>query len=95
MKLTAQFLQVESGGQSLITATNCRVSRDMRSATVFISVFPDTKEQAALDFAKRKRTELRTYIKENTKIKILPFVDIEIDRGEKNRQRIDELSRTP
>jgi len=26
-------------------------------------------------------------------IKIIPFIDIEIDKGEKNRQKIDELLR--
>jgi len=93
MRLTAQFLQVESGGQSLMSATSCHVSTDLKSATIFISVYPDTKEAAALDFAKRKRTELRTFIKKNTKLKLLPFIDIEIDKGEKNRQRIDELFR--
>ena len=46
-----------------------------------------------IDFAKRKRGELRDYLKQNLNIKSIPFIDIEIDLGEKNRQKIDELLR--
>lgn len=91
-KLSAQFLQIESSGQSLITVTNCTISPDLRKATIFISVLPEKSEEYAINFIKRKRSEMRDYIKKNTKMRVLPFLDAEIDYGEKNRQRIDELS---
>ena len=56
-------------------------------------MLPDEKEAGALEFVKRKRKDLREHLKKNIKIKIIPFVDIQIDRGEKNRQKIDELLR--
>ncbi len=90
-QLTAKFLQEESSGQSLITVTNCDISPDLKNATIFITVLPVESEEFALNFAKRKRKELKNYIKRNTKMKIIPFVDVQIDFGEKNRQRIDEL----
>lgn len=92
-ELAAKFLERESNGTSLITVTSCDVSPDIKRATVFITVLPDEKENDALDFAKRKRGELRAYIKKYMQIKNIPFIDIEIDRGEKNRQKIDELLR--
>lgn len=92
-ELGAQFLERESNNSSLITVTSCTVSPDLKRATIFITVLPDEKEASALDFVKRKRGELREYFKKIMKIKIIPFVDIEIDRGEKNRQKIDELLR--
>ncbi|GMQ95231.1 MAG: hypothetical protein BMS9Abin13_344 [Patescibacteria group bacterium] len=92
-RITAQFLQIESGRQSLITVTNCRISPDLRKATVFISVLPEDKEEVVLKFVKRKRTDLRDYLKSHTRLKVLPFIDIQIDLGEKNRQKIDELSK--
>jgi ribosome-binding factor A len=92
-ELSAVFLERENNQTSLITVTSCNVSPDLKRATVFITVLPDEKEHDALDFAKRKRGELRTYIKKNIQIKNIPFVDIQIDRGEKNRQKIDELLR--
>ncbi|MBU1728108.1 ribosome-binding factor A, partial [Patescibacteria group bacterium] len=78
---------------SLITVTSCTTSPDLKRATVFMTVFPSSKEKAALDFAKRKRTELREFLKKNMQTRNIPFVDIEIDQGEKNRQKIDELLR--
>ena len=93
-ELAAQFLERENNHTSLVTVTSCNVSPDIKRATIFITVLPDNKEHDALDFAKRKRGEMRAYFKKNMKMKVIPFVDIEIDKGEKNRQKIDELLRT-
>ena len=84
-------MEKENNRTSLITVTSASVSRDFKKATVFITVLPDSKEKAALLFVKRKRSELRDYLKKFLKTRNAPFVDIEIDYGEKNRQRIDEL----
>lgn len=91
-KLAAEFIQRESSRESLITITNCTVSPDLRKATIFISVLPEKSEEFALNFIRRKRRDIRDYIKQNTKMRVLPFIDVEIDKGEKNRQKIDELS---
>jgi len=93
-EISAKFLQKQSSGQSLITITDCKVSPDLKKATLFISVLPEKSEQFALNFIKRKRSDLRDHIKHNTKMKVLPFIDVEIDMGEKNRQKIDELIKT-
>ena len=92
-ELGAQFLGRENNRTSLITVTSCTVSPDLKRATIFITVLPDEKEGSALDFVKRKRGELREHLKKNIKIKIIPFIDVQIDRGEKNRQKIEELLR--
>lgn len=90
--LAAEFLQKESSGGSLITVTNANVSKDLKRATMFITVLPVASEESALNFAKRKRGDIRNFIKTKLQMKTLPFLDFEIDKGEKNRQRIDELS---
>jgi ribosome-binding factor A len=90
-KLSARFLQRESSGQSLITVTNCNISPDLKKATIFISVLPVKSEEFAIQFVRRKRRELRNFIKQNTKMRVLPFIEVEIDKGEKNRQKIDEI----
>jgi ribosome-binding factor A len=92
-ELAAQFLDRENNHTSLVTVTSCNVSPDLKRATIFITVLPDSKEHDALDFAKRKRGEMRAFFKKNMQIKVIPFIDIEIDKGEKNRQKIDELLR--
>ncbi|SRR5258708_846009 len=92
-ELSAGFLGRENNKTSLITVTHATVSPDLKRATIFITVLPDNKEHDALEFAKRKRPELREYLKKNMETKVVPFIDIAIDKGEKNRQKIDELLR--
>src|SRR5450830_268553 len=90
-ELSAQFLARENNKTSLITVTSATASPDLKRATIFITVLPISKEHNALDFAKRKRGELREFLKSKMQTKVVPFIDIEIDEGEKNRQKIDEL----
>lgn len=92
--IAAAYFGREAGRTSLLTVTNCSVSDDMRSATIYITVMPADQELNALNFAKRKRKELRDAVKKNLKLRNVPFVEVEIDKGEKHRQRIDELLRS-
>ena len=92
-ELSAQFLGRENNKTSLITVTGANASPDLKRATIYITVLPTSKEKTALEFAKRKRGELREFLKKNLTIKTIPFIDIAIDLGEKNRQKIDELLR--
>jgi ribosome-binding factor A len=92
-ELSAIFLERENNRTSLVTVTSCDCSPDLKRATIYITVLPDNMEHDALDFAKRKRGELRDFLKKNLQIKTIPFIDIAIDQGEKNRQKIDELLR--
>ncbi len=90
-QLAGTFVQGESNKTSLLTITSCSVSADLKKATIFLTVLPQEKEKAALDFLKRKRTEFRQYLKGKLETHTIPFVDFEIDKGEKHRQLIDQL----
>lgn len=92
-ELAAQFLGRENNRTSLITVISATCSPDLKRATIFITVLPTSKETLALEFVKRKRREMREFLKKNMPIKIIPFLDVAIDLGEKNRQKIDELLR--
>lgn len=93
IKYIASFIETESNRQSLITVTDCTVSNDLKKATVFITVFPTDKEGDVIDFLKRKRGDMRNYLKSNFSMKVIPFLDVALDLGEKNRQHMDELFR--
>jgi len=93
MHLAGQFLAREASHQSLITVTRSEMSSDLKYITLFISVFPTTAEKTALDFCKRERSAFRTFVIEKSALHFPPTIDFEIDIGEKNRQRIDELTR--
>lgn len=90
--VAAQFFLRESGTRSLVTVTDATISADFKYATIYITTFPTSEEVSALEFAKRKRTDLREYLKNHSKMRILPVLEIKIDEGERNRQRIDELT---
>ena len=92
-ELGAEFLSKENNKTSLITVTSADCSPDLKRATIYITVLPTSKERTALEFAKRKRPDFRDFLKKNMATKTIPFLDIEIDKGEKNRQKIDELLR--
>lgn len=89
----AKFISLESNRTTLITVTNIDLAPDGGQATIYISIFPDEKKKGVLDFLSRKRDDVRTYIKTNTKLRRIPRIRFEEDMGEKNRQRIDELLR--
>ncbi len=90
-KVIAEFLRREFGAAPLVTVTHAKIARGLKSAFVFISVFPETKERAVRARLKKRQHALKEYIAAHMRMKYLPAVSFEIDRGEKNRQRIDEL----
>ncbi len=89
--LGARFLSLNGNKSSLLTVTRVELTRDEKCATIFFTVFPEQFEKTALEFAKRKRGEFKEFVKENSKLGRIPLLDFEIDSGEKNRQRIDDL----
>lgn len=90
-KFAAEFLQRESNGQSMITVTDVKIGSEAKEATVFFTVLPETKQDSALEFARRQLGEFREFMNEKVKTGRMPFFHFDIDRGEKHRQRIDEI----
>lgn len=91
-EVAAEFLVREANRNSLITVTRVMLSEDMKRATIFITVLPEESEKPALEFANRNRTELRDFYKKRVRGGMPPDIKFEIDLGEKNRLRLDELS---
>jgi len=90
-ELAATFIEKEAGPTSLITVTRVILSPDSKRASIMISVLPREKEKAAYGFVRRNLGELRKYVTKGLKVNPVPFLDVQIDEGEKNRQKIDEL----
>ena len=89
--LAAEFFGREAFKDPLITVTDASVSDDLRTVKIFISVFPESGNEKALGFAERKRGLLADYFKSHSKLGRIPFIQVEIDAGEENRRRIEEL----
>ena len=92
--LAGEFIQRETNGTSLITITDVSIADRGARAIVFFTVLPADKQKAAYDFLKRQRSIFREYVMKHVRMRRIPFFDFEIDEGEKNRQKIDEISRT-
>jgi ribosome-binding factor A len=90
----ADFFSREANRNTLITITRTDLAPNQKAIIVYFSVMPASEEQRALTFMQRKRNDFIIYLRRHTKIGILPKVEFEIDFGEKNRQRIDDLTRT-
>lgn len=90
-EIAALYIEHEASPASLITVTRVILSPDAKKATIMISVLPKEKENAAYGFIKRNLGELRKHVTKNLRINPIPFLDVQIDEGEKNRQKIDDL----
>ncbi|MDQ3076676.1 MAG: ribosome-binding factor A [bacterium] len=88
----AEFLQRESNRLSLITVTRVIMFDKLTKATVLMTVLPENRQDEAVEFAQRNRQDFKEYLKGHTRLQRLPSVNFQIDFGEKNRQRIDEIS---
>lgn len=91
--MAGDFFAREKPPESLVTVTRAELTEDFKNVTVFLSILPQTAENATLKFAKRARSDFRKYVKEHSFLSSIPTIDFEIDYGEKNRQRVDELTR--
>ncbi|HVM58906.1 MAG TPA: ribosome-binding factor A [Candidatus Paceibacterota bacterium] len=92
----AAFIAREAGTQSLITVTRAVAANDKGDRySVFVSVFPDDRAKTALEFLSRQREAFSEHLKVHARLHPLPRIEFLIDPGEKNRQRLDEISGGP
>jgi len=89
-QLTAEYLAKEINS-CLLTITRVETSNDLKSAKIFISIFPEDKEKEILRFLKSEVGELQQFIGSKIKMKFLPRLEFEIDKAEKSRQKIEEI----
>jgi ribosome-binding factor A len=92
-KFVTEHISRESNKDALITITRVDASPDLKNAKVFYTVLPESKKSAVDGFMLRQRKHIRNYIKKSTRTKTVPYIEVEYDEGEKNRQRIDQLTR--
>jgi len=93
-EVAAEYLVRESNRDSLITVTGVELSDKESRARILVSILPTAKEGDALEFVQRKANDLRLYFMKKVRIRRAPRFTFAIDVGEKNRQRIDEISHT-
>lgn len=80
-KIISSFIKPNIDSGALVTVMRVEISKDLRLAKIFISVFPEEKEKEAIDLLKKKKCALYNYIKTKSKMKFLPSLSFEIDKG--------------
>lgn len=91
-ELVAAFIREEANAHPLITVTRLDIAPNYRNVTAYFTTIPESGEQDALIFLKRKGGDLRGYVMKHSNLKVVPYFSFEIDYGERNRQRIDEIT---
>ena len=91
-RLVAKFVHNESTSASLLTITRVELSPTGKEVKIFFTTLPESQEDTALKFLIRKTPEFKTYLRDKSRLGLIPHIDFKIDYGERNRQRLDELS---
>lgn len=86
--LAGEFISRESDRSSLVTVTHVLITEDAKEATILVTVLPESKEGAVVDFLKRMRKPFKQYVMQKSKIGRVPFFDFEIDKGQKQADAI-------
>lgn len=91
-RMAAEFVRSESGKSSLITITRVELNPSGKDAAIYFTTLPESEEDTAQKFLDRKAPELKSKIIHEGRIGIVPHLRFKIDYGERNRQRLDEIS---
>jgi len=91
LRFAAEYFEREANKDTLITITGVRMFDRGRRANVYFTALPPEKEAGALEFANRRRNDFRKFIMSKKSFGFAPAIKFEIDMGEHNRQKIDEL----
>ena len=92
-ELAAEFFARESDRTSMITVTEVHLMSRGGKALIKISVFPESEEQKALEFANRQMHDFKEFVIQKSRLGRIPFFEVVLDIGEKNRQNIDDISK--
>ena len=93
LRLSAEFVRDNATSASLLTVTRVELSPTGKEAKIYFTTMPENEEDTALKFLLRKAPEFKKYIRDESRLGFVPHIDFKIDYGERNRQRLDELSR--
>jgi len=87
--VAAEFLERESDHKALVTVTDVMVTKRSERVTVLVTVFPENMESVVMESLASKERDMKEFVKTRLKLMRLPVFEFIIDKGEKNRQRIE------
>ena len=91
-RVTSEFItRTLASSESMITVTRVEIASHLKEAKIFLSVWPEAKEKEILSILASVRRDLYEYLSRHLKIKYIPSLTFEIDKGEKARLRVEEI----
>ncbi len=91
-RLAAEFVVRNATPASLITITRVELSPTGKESKIYFTTLPDSQQDTALKFLTRKQGDFKMYVRDHSRIGIVPHLSFKIDYGERNRQHLDTLS---
>lgn len=77
----------------LITVQKVDTTKDLRYAKIRISVMPFEKSEEILRILKKRTSHIQKELGKFVKIKFLPKIEFQIDKGEEKASRVEEILR--
>jgi len=93
-EVVALYIAREANTNPMITITNTTISPDYRRVTILFTTIPDGRETDALIFLQRNAGDIRHFLKQKIRLKIIPHLEFLVDYGERHRQDIDKIVST-
>jgi len=78
-------------GDILVTVIDVATSPDLRQAKIKITILPEEKSGIALRLIEKNIYAIQQILNKRIQIRCVPKIIFEIDKGEINAQRVEEL----
>lgn len=76
-----------------VTVTEVEITSDLRTATVWISIFSDSRREALFTKAQEVTGKIRTRVAGDVKIRRIPAIVLKLDTRGEHAQAIDDTLR--
>lgn len=90
-RLVSEFIAEHWVGASRVAVSRVEVGKGFKEAAVYIVVSPESQEKNALKELAGMRKKIYNEVAGILKTKFTPRFEFRIDKGEKNRERIEDL----
>jgi ribosome-binding factor A len=90
-EVAAEFIERESDVKAIITVTHVESQGRGERAIVYYTVLPESFEEQVDESLQKKKGAIREFLKTRLRLMRLPSFEFKLDKGEKNRQRIEDV----
>src|SRR3989344_842893 len=90
-RMAAEFIAREANPVSLETVTGTEHSTSANHINILVTVLPESEEKNVINLLTKNKNGFFEYLDKHAKIFRIPSFDFKIDKGEKNRRKIEDI----